>query len=112
MGPHCNLPLKPLVADRTMEGQLLIMSRHVLGQVVFPEEPLLTNPALKRLHPGMPHPVSPHVCSVRELHVADVALKRLFWVVLRIVGLLVSSSLVSLEQGVAAGVKVALVTPE
>lgn len=76
MRPHSNLPLKATIAYRTVVGQCFSMRGEMFGKVILPEESFLTNAALVGFDASVPHLVSPHVGSIRELHVANITLEQ------------------------------------
>lgn len=77
VGPHRYLPLEPPITYGTMVRQGLCVSCKVLSQVVLSKEALLAHATLVRLNARVPHLVPPHVGTVREFHVAHVALEEL-----------------------------------
>lgn len=75
MRPHCNLPLKTPITNRTMIRQRFRVCGKMFRQMILPEESLLTHSALVRFHTSVSHLVPPHIRPIRKFHITHIALE-------------------------------------
>lgn len=72
MSSHGNLSLKSPITNWAMVRQSFGMGCKMFSKVIFPEEPFLANSTLVRLDSSVAHLVTPHISTIRKLHVANI----------------------------------------